>query len=997
MNITFGEDTTPIGTVNPAYALDGGNRISFGGVIAIDGATASSPALSGRGGFGTDSLIQLAKPVTSLAFDIGQLNDPNGVVISVFDQDLKEIRRIVTPGGDVHERIEIEVSDDGSLREGIFRVVIDPQDFEENGVVIDNVAVGPLAPIDQPPAIGDPWFWTEFYEEVVLDNHRVHRLGDIHGRALGTVLASDFMASGENDAHYFTLANNTETQARVTFELFNPRFPDNVRTFEKSFGPGTNSFTVEEDDVSGDFFGTYKLRLKAVDGVEAPESSTPFKLAGILRQLGINQATMIAEINALTKAADSADDLAARFGSFAAKFKWGGRVLGSVIRIEKVWNADDKGQELFIQIADALLLHAAVWAGGAAGTVASGGVGAPILGPVGGFLSGLTYSALVSDSVRPLLAQLYQEVKASTEVEGAQQLALALAAAEAAAEELSITDALAGQDLSGGPAFDAGYYLAQNPAVAEALTRGELASAYAHYLAEGAAAGLTTHPDQAEPPDADALIGLGSGIGATDRPEIYRPLEAYFNGDETSAPELALYDMIETLTPEGFLNTLHPDVKLSALANRTAWDIVHNNGLLDFGEVTALDNFGELYAIGSSAVDIWFGGVDRNPTTEFRIFAVQPEDGTAEGAFAALQADFGFLAEMTYYVGTRKPVMAVGEYGGVWVVVASERYNSGPGAVRLDGPHEIAQRGGQAADEMDLGAWAGALHGLEGDDRLTSGIFGGTLDGGEGDDELYGRGGDDLLLGGPGADILNGGAGTDTASYAGRAAGVALDLTGARLGTGEVEDDVLLSIETLLLTDADDEVTLRDAGAMTVEAGAGTDTIIYAGPRGDYTPDLMPGGAVTVAKPGGAVDTLIGVERIALADGTLLYDLAFDAPTQQLYRIYQASYARVPDEGGLRFWDTVNEGLSLTALAEAFRSSPEFAEKYGTDIPDDTYAETLYRNVLQREPDGPGLAFWQGILANGTLDRNQLLLAFADSAENLLLTEPNIAEGYWVV
>ena len=112
MDITFDEAGVPLGTVNPSYSLAGGNQISFGGITANDGATASSPALSGRGGFGTDSLIQLAKPVTSLAFNIGQLNDANGVVISVFDQDLREIRRILTPGGDVHERIEIEDSDD---------------------------------------------------------------------------------------------------------------------------------------------------------------------------------------------------------------------------------------------------------------------------------------------------------------------------------------------------------------------------------------------------------------------------------------------------------------------------------------------------------------------------------------------------------------------------------------------------------------------------------------------------------------------------------------------------------------------------------------------------------------------------------------------------------------------------------------------------------------------------------------------------------------------
>jgi hypothetical protein len=77
--------------------------------------------------------------------------------------------------------------------------------------------------------------------------------------------------------------------------------------------------------------------------------------------------------------------------------------------------------------------------------------------------------------------------------------------------------------------------------------------------------------------------------------------------------------------------------------------------------------------------------------------------------------------------------------------------------------------------------------------------------------------------------------------------------------------------------------------------------------------------------------------------------------------------------------------------------SPEFADLYGNNLPNDAYVEQVYRNVLQREPDGPGLAFWQDMLGDAIMDRAEILAAFADSPENNMLTAANIDNGYWLV
>ena len=68
-------------------------------------------------------------------------------------------------------------------------------------------------------------------------------------------------------------------------------------------------------------------------------------------------------------------------------------------------------------------------------------------------------------------------------------------------------------------------------------------------------------------------------------------------------------------------------------------------------------------------------------------------------------------------------------------------------------------------------------------------------------------------------------------------------------------------------------------------------------------------------------------------------------------------------------------------IAESFMYSDEFKDRYGENLTNEKYIETLYLNVLGRTYDQPGLDYWNGQLTAGR-ERYQLLLDFAESTEN---------------
>ena len=105
-----------------------------------------------------------------------------------------------------------------------------------------------------------------------------------------------------------------------------------------------------------------------------------------------------------------------------------------------------------------------------------------------------------------------------------------------------------------------------------------------------------------------------------------------------------------------------------------------------------------------------------------------------------------------------------------------------------------------------------------------------------------------------------------------------------------------------------------------------------------------------------------------------------------IVRLYQAAFGRVPDRAGLLYWAQSGHGVSV--IAGQLSSSPEFHARYGQ--PDDAaFVRRLYLNVLGREPDAAGGAFWRRALAAG-VTRGEVMAGLGQSDEFVAQFTPQV-------
>ena len=165
------------------------------------------------------------------------------------------------------------------------------------------------------------------------------------------------------------------------------------------------------------------------------------------------------------------------------------------------------------------------------------------------------------------------------------------------------------------------------------------------------------------------------------------------------------------------------------------------------------------------------------------------------------------------------------------------------GADTLDGmggTDTASYASSNAAVTIDLSAGANTGGHAEGDsltnmEHLLGSRYSDMLTGDAGANRLEGGPGNDRLEGRAGADTLVGGSGLDTASYAGSAAAVTVNLLDGSASGGDATGDSLDSIEHLtgsghddsLTGDAGDNVLQGGPGADTLDGGMGTDTASY--------------------------------------------------------------------------------------------------------------------------------------------------------------------------
>jgi hypothetical protein len=105
-------------------------------------------------------------------------------------------------------------------------------------------------------------------------------------------------------------------------------------------------------------------------------------------------------------------------------------------------------------------------------------------------------------------------------------------------------------------------------------------------------------------------------------------------------------------------------------------------------------------------------------------------------------------------------------------------------------------------------------------------------------------------------------------------------------------------------------------------------------------------------------------------------------------RLYFAAFGRVPDYAGLAFWMAqLRAGLAPVEMARFFAASAEFQAGHGA-LDNAAFVATLYRDVLGRQGDASGVAFWTSQLDSGARDRGEVLLAFSESPEYRAATAP---------
>lgn len=123
------------------------------------------------------------------------------------------------------------------------------------------------------------------------------------------------------------------------------------------------------------------------------------------------------------------------------------------------------------------------------------------------------------------------------------------------------------------------------------------------------------------------------------------------------------------------------------------------------------------------------------------------------------------------------------------------------------------------------------------------------------------------------------------------------------------------------------------------------------------------------------------------------------------YRLYTAYFSRIPDFGGLCFWSNkLRNGWSLLDISDFFVKSSEFRNTYGeystygeegaTDAAE--FVALVYKNVLNRTPDGAGVSFWTRQLQTERYSPAEMMIGFSESQEfkNKMASKVGIGIGF---
>lgn len=296
-------------------------------------------------------------------------------------------------------------------------------------------------------------------------------------------------------------------------------------------------------------------------------------------------------------------------------------------------------------------------------------------------------------------------------------------------------------------------------------------------------------------------------------------------------------------------------------------------------------------------------------------------------------------------------------------------------------------------------------------EKAIAGSAGSTIYANNAGNTLTGGAGADTFYAGNGSDTISGSAGLDTVVFARSYGQYVLSGTSASLQVSGDGIDRLTGIEQLKFSDRNIDLSaisqiingsaaadalVLGAGSELVNAGAGFDTASFSKARSSYTVSGSGSEFLVTDGASGAQDVLSSVERLFFASGNAV---ALDIGDHQIggeaYRLYQAAFNRAPDLGGLGFWiRALENGYSLTQVANFMMTSNEFNQAYGSNLNTHDFVTQIYQNVLHRIPDAGGLTFYENNINLGAASRAEVLAAISESAENQAGVIGSIVNGF---
>ncbi|QOY92914.1 DUF4347 domain-containing protein [Massilia sp. UMI-21] len=339
--------------------------------------------------------------------------------------------------------------------------------------------------------------------------------------------------------------------------------------------------------------------------------------------------------------------------------------------------------------------------------------------------------------------------------------------------------------------------------------------------------------------------------------------------------------------------------------------------------------------------------------------------------------------------------------------------------------------GDGASQTIMLGEDDDVLHGGAGNDSVGSA---------GGNDKVYGDEGDDIVFGGLGDDLVDGGSGFDTvqlvgsgrADYTARFVDGHLVLAHGKDGGGADGTDIVANVEALRFTNAAADTSVRGSIERLYEAvlgrdadTAGVDAWLAAVGKGasllDVAADMLASGEAQL-QAGGDADFVTALysrslERSVDAGGLQYWTDALAAGTVSragltllvaesaeklakpvsldievgdtdigtLVRLYATLFDRAPDSAGINHWLSLSEaGVSLDRIADHFLASDEAVAAYGA-LDNRAFTAALYQQSMHRSGSDVEVSYWTGLLDNGSLDRGDVLLQFAESNEKVSL------------